>query len=415
MNGIIIRAPREEEFHAIFELACAAFGEQPTQEDEDAHRLGFPFDRALCAYEDGRMVATSAVYSQELTIPGDAAIPMGGVTWIATLPTHRRQGLLRQLMVAAFADMAARGEAVSGLGASEGNIYGRFGYGPAASVMSFSVDRPYAAFAVPVDDSIPRRLRLLAPEEAVVRLPALYESLRLSRAGAVSRPQSWWNAYLADPPSEREGAGHMLHVTHETISGVPDGYVSYGIKEAWEGSTALNTVRVVELLAADAQVYAALWRYVLNTDLCQTITYGRGRVDEPLRWLLADPRRFKVHALTDFLWLRLLDVPRALAARAYRAEGELVLELRQSFPEPRESRLLLRTGPSRTPGADCAPTDGTPDLSLEAGSLAAAYLGGVTFTTLAGAGRVRELKTGACRLADAMFATETAPYSATEF
>lgn len=414
MSGLEIRAPREEEFGAIHEVGCIAFGEHPAKEDEDAHRLGFPFDRALCAYEDGRMVATAAVYTQELIIPGGAALSMGGVTWIATLPTHRRRGLLRRLMVAMSAEMVERGEVLSGLGASEGTIYGRFGYGPATSIVSFSVERG-AAFALPLDHSVAGRLTLLSPEETAARLPAVYESLRFSQAGTVSRPQIWWNGYLADPPSEREGTGPTLHVMHETVPGVPDGYVCYGIREAREASIALNSVRVVELLAADPHVYRALWDYILNTDLCQTAICGRGRADEPLRWLLADPRRFRVNALSDFLWLRLLDIPRALAARSYRAEDELILEVRESFPSPRVSRLLLRTGPADAHGAECAPTTRPADISLETRSMAAAYLGGVSWSTLAAAGRVRELQAGAVERADALFATDRSPYCATEF
>jgi predicted acetyltransferase len=414
MSGVCFRVPGEEEFHAIYELSCVAFGAPLTKEDEDAHRLGFPFDRALSAYEDGRMVATAAVYTQELTIPGGAALPMGGVTWISTLPTHRRQGLLKQLLLAVSADMVERGEMVSGLGASEATIYGRFGYGPATSVTSFSVERG-AAFAVPATASPAGRLSLLSPEEAASLLPAVYARLGLSQAGAVSRPQAWWNGYLADAPGEKDGAGSTLHVAHESSPGVIDGYASYGLKEAWEGATALNTVRVVEMQAADAGVYGALWDYLLNTDLCQTITWDRGRVDEPLRWFLADPRQFRVNALSDFLWLRFLDAPGALAARSYRAEGELVLELTENFPNSRASRLLLTTGPAEAPGAECAPTTRPADLSLEAGMLAAAYLGGVSFTILAAAGRVRELTAGAAARADALFATDSPPYCATEF
>ncbi len=415
MDGIVIRTPREEEFHAIWEIACVAFCAQPTQEDEEAHRLGFPFGRALCAYEAGKMVATSTVYTQELTVPGHVAVPIGGLSWITTLPTHRRRGLMQQLVAASLADMADRGEIVSGLSASEGTIYGRFGYGPATSVMSFSVDRPHAAFSGPTADPASNRLTLLDPSEAASRLPAIYDSVRLAQAGSVSRPPGWWRGHLADPPGDRGGFSRMLHVMHETLPGNPDGYVSYGFKEEWEDSTALNAARVVELVAADSHAYRALWDYVLNTDLCQTAICGRGRVDEPLRWLLADPRRFRVSALSDFLWLRLLDLPRALAARAYRAEDNLVLEVRESFPSPRVSRLLLRTGPADAPGAECAPTRRPADLSLETGSLAAAYLGGVSWSTLAAAGRVSEITDGAVRRADALFATDIAPFCATEF
>jgi predicted acetyltransferase len=184
---------------------------------------------------------------------------------------------------------------------------------------------------------------------------------------------------------------------------------------------------VVEVMASGPGAYAALWEYLLNLDLIDTIAFSRGRVDEPLRWLLADPRRFTVTALGDYLWLRLLDVPRALAAREYGASGELVLEVTDVFPAPSTARFLLRTSPAGTrgrtdapglagtPGAECAPTTRAPDLALEIGSLGEAYLGGVAFATLAAAGRVRELRAGALKRADAMFSTSTAPYCVTMF
>lgn len=413
MDNIEIRAPREEEFPAILRVGTVAFGEEATEEDAEACRTSFPFVRALCAYEDGKMVATSAVLSLELTIPDKVAIPAGGVTWIATLPTHRRRGLLRRLLVSQFADMADRDESVSVLLASEGNIYGRFGYGPATSMMSFSIERPYAVFASPADD--PGRVTLLDAEEAAAQLPAIYDGLRLLRPGTVSRPADWWPHYLHDPLSERQGAGGMHHAKHETAPGVADGYVSYRIKESWAASTPLNEVQVVEVLAADPSVYKALWDYVLNTDLSRTTSCWRGRVDEPLRWLLADPRRFDVKALADDLYLRLLDVPRALSARTYRAEGELVLKVADMFPTPSETQYLLRTDPAAIPGAECGRTTREPDLELQIDYLGAAYLGGVSFAALAAAGRVRELTTGAIERADAMFSTAMAPFCSTMF
>jgi predicted acetyltransferase len=216
----------------------------------------------------------------------------------------------------------------------------------------------------------------------------------------------------------------MFHVVHETVPGTADGYVTYRVKAEFEGATALNAVRVVELLAADPGVYRALWEFVLGTDLCHTVSCDRGRVDEPLRWLLSDPRRFKVDELFDYLWLRLLDVPRALAARRYAAAGQVVLEVTDPFPLPRTGRYLLsvaQMAAGAAPGsvsslpAECTPTSSDPDLALDAGVLASAYLGGVNFTTLAAAGRLRELTPGAVARADAMFLAGMAPFCTTEF
>lgn len=425
MGDIEIRPIREDEFPAVLALACVAFGEESTEEDAQAYRAAFPFERSLCAFEDGRLVATSAVQSLELTLPGGVAVHMGGVTWIATLPTHRRRGLLRRLMAAQLADMRARGEIISGLGASEANIYGRFGYGPAAHFASFSVERAFASFAAPDDFATTGRISYLSDDEAASQLPAIYDGLRLHRPGTISRTPGMWSEFLGDPSANREGAGRMHYCKHETIPGAADGYAAYRVKEEWKGETPGNEVRVVELVASDRHVYRALWSFLLNMDLSQTVTCWRGRVDEPLRWLLADRRRFKVEAMADFLWLRLLDIPRALAARTYEAPGELVLEVTDSFPTPSRTCYLLRAGSggpldttADTGGlsaAECLPTGKTPDLALDMDMLGAVYLGGVSFATLAEAGKVRELTPGALRHADQMFLSSPAPFSATEF
>jgi predicted acetyltransferase len=181
--------------------------------------------------------------------------------------------------------------------------------------------------------------------------------------------------------------------------------------------------------AGGAVAYRALWGFVLGTDLCHTVSCERGRVDEPLRWLLADPRRFRVRELFDFLWLRLLDVPQALAARRYAAAGRLVFEVSHIFPTTATSRYLLTAEPATSDGpsaaptldpafpalADCHLTRSAPDLALGVDTLAAAYLGGVSFATLAAAGRVREITPGAAAHADAMFASGIAPHCSTEF
>ena len=302
---------------------------------------------------------------------------------------------------------------LSALLASEGNIYGRFGYGPATSVVSFSVEQAYAALAIPVED--PGRVVLLGADEAAGQLPLIYESLRSLQPGALSRSEGWWAEYLYDPPRHREGGSGMFHAKHETVPGIADGYVSYRVKDEWEGAIPLSSALVVELVADDPLVYRALWDFVLNTDLCRTISFSQGRVDEPLRWLLADPRRFRVDALADHLWLRLLDVPRALAARTYGSPGRLVLEVTGTFPAASADRFVLDVDPVGGGRAECAPTTAPPDLSIGLDSLGAVYLGGVSLTALAIGGRVRELTTGAVERADAMFKTSRAPYCVTMF
>ncbi len=83
------------------------------------------------AFVDGRLVGGSAMISLEVTVPGSRPVRLGGVTSTAVAATHRRRGLLRLMMQAMFDEARERGEPLAGLSASEGTIYGRFGYGPA--------------------------------------------------------------------------------------------------------------------------------------------------------------------------------------------------------------------------------------------------------------------------------------------
>lgn len=414
VDDVQIRAPRPEEFPEIIALCDVAFGEETPAEDEAVYRRTFPFDRALCAFEAGTMVAVSAVLSLELTLPGGTTLPTGGVTWIATLPTRRRRGLLRALMAAQFEDIAERGEALSALFASEGAIYGRYGYGAATRIAGFTVDLSRADFAAPVDEATAGSLTLLDDDQAAARLPAIYERLRLAHPGAVSRPPEWWTVYLHDPVGEREGAGRMHHAAYESPEGVAQGYVSYRLKEEWSGYVPAGEVKVVELEADGLQAYRALWDYILRTDLCRTASCWRGRTDEPLRWLLAEPRSFAVTAWADDLYVCIHDVERALGARTYSAEGDLVLEVTRAFPRDSTECLLLTAG-GEAGGAVCAPTTRSPDLTLGMESLGAVYLGGVSFTVLLRAGLVQEWTAGAIRRADAMFQTGGAPHCSTMF
>ncbi len=409
-----IRAPREDEFHEVVALANIAFGEEATVQDESAFRRAFPFDRALCAFDAGRMVGSLAVLSLELTLPGRTALPAGGATWGATLPTHRRRGILRSLFEAQLNDMMYRGDPLSVLLASEATLYRRYGYGPATSLMSFSIERAYARLAGQTKDSPPQGITLVAGVEAAGRLPGIYEALRLEQPGAVSRSPGWWASYLWDPLMERQGATGMYHAVHTGRNGAADGYVTYRIREQWTASTATGEVQIIELVAGDREAYRALWEFVLGTDLCQTISCWRGRVDEPLRWLLADPRRLTVNAVADDLYVRLLDIPRALAAREYTTPGELVLEVSEPFPVARTGRFLLKAG-GIGEGSECRPTDRAPDLSLNVDTLGAAYLGGVSFAILAAAGHVAVADRRALAVADAMFSAGIAPYCSTMF
>jgi predicted acetyltransferase len=200
---------------------------------------------------------------------------------------------------------------------------------------------------------------------------------------------------------------------HFGAGGEPDGYASYRVKESWERWLPNNSLIAVELVAEKSEVRERLFRALLSMDLIRTVTLRLAPVDGPLRWLLGDLRQLRTNFVADELWLRLLDVPRALAARSYNMPGRLVIDLQDQLFPVKSGRYLLETeGDGR---AEVSPTQEPEDVALDASALGSAYLGGVSFETLRQAGRLEERRPGACRRADLMFREEPPPFSGTEF
>ncbi len=174
-----------------------------------------------------------------------------------------------------------------------------------------------------------------------------------------------------------------------------------------------HTLLVEDMVATTAEARRALWQYCLGVDLVSAVRAQNVPVDDPFPWTLPDPGRFRVTGLYDLLWLRLVDVPVALAARRYGGEGRIVFEVTDRFRPAAAGRYGLDTAAD---GGECGRTAADdPDLALEVADLGAAYLGGVRFSTLAGAGRVAELRPGALGRADALFASTPLPWCSTDF
>jgi predicted acetyltransferase len=388
----------------------AAFGESWSEEESERYRGRQELDRSLAAFEGERIVGTAGAYSMELTLPGLRTIPVGGLTNIAVLPTHRRRGILRAMIERHLRDVEARGEPASVLNASESIIYGRFGYGAATIDAQYEISTRHAAFRHPV--KAPGRIRLLGAAESEKVLPPLYDRVRHAQPGELSRDRGHWSTYFADPEWNRRGASQHFDVVYEEAPDRIEGWAGYRLERRSSDGLPGNIVLLRELHALTTTALAALVRYCLDLDLATAVRIWPRPLEEPLRWLLADPRRLRVNRIVDNLWVRLLDLPAALTARGYAHEGRLVLQVSDALRPRNQGRFLLEATQA---GASCQPTGLPPDLVLEVADLGAAYLGGVRFTTLARADRVAEQTPGALHRADQLFASDPMPLSTTFF
>jgi predicted acetyltransferase len=401
--AIEIRLPAPDQVRRFLETGATAFQEAFRPEDAERDERILDRERMFAAYEDGTLAGTAADIGLTLTVPG-GELPAAGVTLVGVLPTHRRRGILSRLMRAEHDAIAARGEPLAILWASEESIYGRYGYGMAT--MRFSMDAERDRMRFRGDPPPVGRVRLVDEEAAARVLPPIYDRVRRETPGMFERTEAWWREYrLPDPEHYRHGAGPRYFAVLE-LDGADEGYARYRVKDDWAEGTPASKLRVIEAITTSPLAERELWRYLFGVDLVQRIETWHLRADHPLISLVTEPRRLRLR-LADGLWLRIVDVERALADRTYAADGAVSLELVDPFLPANEGvwQLEASGGEGRVSRAEVQP-----DLRLDIADLGSAYLGGFTFTELARAGRVEELTGGAVDRADDLFRTRAAPW-----
>ncbi|MGW0699318.1 GNAT family N-acetyltransferase [Streptomyces sp. NPDC002867] len=361
-------------------------------------------DRSLAAWDGDECVGTAGAFTFQVSVPGGAMAPAAGVTMVSVAATHRRRGVLTSMMRRQLDDVRALGEPLAVLTASEPAIYGRFGYGTATHQMSVEVDSSRVRIAVPpgADDV---RLRFVTVEEGAEACERVYVRTIGSRPGMLARTPGWEGLALLDPPGEREGASAMQCVLAER-DGEVVGYVRFHNKPQWSPAGPEGSVSVRHIDALDPAAYAALWRFLCEIDLTSTVQARNRPVDDPLLHLVSDIRRCNVR-LRDSLHVRLVEVGAALEARTYAAPVDVVLDVEDAFCPWNSGRWRL-SGDAK--GASCERTEDAAELSLSVRELGAAYLGGVSLSSLAGAGRVRELREGALAQTSSAFGSDVAPW-----
>src|SRR4051812_16674872 len=289
-----LRPAAPGELEAFRRSMARAFHVELTEEfSERFARITEP-ERTLAWFDDGRIVATGGVFTRELTVSG-AFVDCAAVTMVTVAPTHRRRGLLRAMMRRQLEDVRDRGEPVAALWASEGTIYGRFGYGIAARAARLLARRPAARLAAPAPSD---GLRAGPAGGHIEAMRAVYDRVRAQRPGMLDRRGVWWQDRLHDPASERHGATALQAAV------VEDGYALYAVRSGNDEDGPAGEVKVRELVAATPLAHARLWAFLLDQDLTRSITWDSAPVDEPLGLRLSDPRALRT-AISDTLWVRL--------------------------------------------------------------------------------------------------------------
>ena len=393
-----------EELRVALDAITHYFGRDTTPETATEFAQWIALERVHAAFDGDAIVGGAGAFSWRLSVPG-GSVPAAGVTVVGVLPTHRRRGVLTQMMRAQLDDCRERGDVVAHLWASEPTIYGRFGYGLATRMGKMTLPAERTRFATPFD---PRgSFRLVDLDTAAATLPALYDRMSEQRPGMASRDETWWRTRrLFDEPTRRHGGGPLNRVLLE-LEGEPAGYALYRVEQAWRNGISSGTVTVVEAVAPGPEGVRELWRWLLDFDWTSQFVADLLPVDHELVLLLAEARRMSFQ-VNDATWLRLVDIGAALAARAYTGDDAVVFEVRDAFCPWNEGRWRVANGEAERVDADA-------DIALDVSALASAYLGAFTFAELARSSRVQELREGAIARADALFARSLAPWCAEIF
>lgn len=402
---IEITGVTESEWTEFLRVDQLAFGYDATEEENELDRGLREQERMIAARVDAEMVGIAAAYSFDMTVPGGSA-PVAGVTWVGVLPTHRRRGVLTAMMRHQLHGLHdSGGEAVAALFASESIIYGRFGYGQASQDLRLTMHRGTNALrrVSPPSDSL--TLRLCDPDEVLASLKPVYEVERRQRPGMLARDDRWWRVTTFFPERRRDGASSLRAVLLSDDARLR-GYAIFAIKDDWVEGRPASVVRVREMFATDPEAYSGIWRFLLDIDLTATVEVRSRPLDDPLLHLLTDPRGVRP-TVSDALYVRLVDVDRALEQRTYDAPVDVVLDVSDDFCPWNAGRWRLTGGES---GATCTRTSDAANVALSATELGAAYLGGTSLGTLARAGRVREETPGAVAVVDRAFRHEPLPW-----
>jgi predicted acetyltransferase len=407
---IEIRNTRVEELPAFVTSMSVAFLEHLST-DGVAEQLARVWDmkRTWAAFDGDTIVGTFRSWPTELTVPGRGKLDASAIAGVSVRPTHRRRGILRQLVAAEHAAIRERGEAVGLLYASEYPIYGRFGYGVSCRRAAWTLSTARSGFLVTSTGTV----ELVETSEAVRdQLIAVFDAWRERQPGEIRRRPFTWDMDTGLKETSWDPRWKGWIALHRDTAGAIDGYVRYRAEQKWETSQPQGALLVDDLHALTDDAYVSLWRYLADVDWVATVKAERRSPGERLPWLLSNARAADVSDVGDGLWARLFDIPRALEARTYERDGSAVIEVVDPGAADRPLRVLLEAS---TGGATCRPTDRSPDITVGVAALSAAYLGGTPLRAAAVAAGLDEHRAGVAANVEALLRTADEPWCSTFF
>jgi predicted acetyltransferase len=395
----------EGEWADLVPLLNLAFAAPWSEAQVEAERKIWEPDRSIVATEGKELAGHTCAFSLRMSVPG-AQLPVAGVSMVGVSPTHRRRGILRDLMRRQLTELHEQGrESVAALTASEPVIYGRFGYGLGSDHRRITVPKISRALRY-VEGVADVRISYADPAESMSVCMTIHNAEAADRPGMFQHDERWSRNVIGDTMLTDTRSASPLRCVLASRDGETTGYAHYRTKRTDRGFVDVSRVH-----ARDLPSRVKLWQFLLDQDLLSETTYEQLAGDDPLLTLLVDPRAPKATTV-DGVWVRLAEVDRALAGRTYASEVDVVLGIEDDFCPWNEGSWHLVAGPT---GATCEKTDRPADLQLGVRELGAVYLGKPSLALLGAAGLVEERTPGALAAASNAFLGERLPWLDTGF
>ena len=324
MDDFEFRPATADEMPALRRLGRYVFaGEEADDDEPDVLRPEW----TLAAFHQGRLVASSGGFPFKVRLNGRGVLA-DGVTAVGTSPDFRRRGLVRRMIGDLLRRARENGQPVSILWASMGAIYQRFGYGPASTQVEYAFDPRFAAlqFGEPAGG----HTRMAEGDDAIRVISDLYRRFIEPRNLLLHRSKVLWEL----PFRRKKPQTHCA--VHYGADGEADGYLLYTVssREKPDSDPDLDQhLTVSDLVWLNMNGYRGLWEFLRAHDLVGKVTTHFAAEDDPAPSLLLEPRVLQ-RRTSDGIWLRVVDVARALAARGYDRAGETTVRVAEDAECP---------------------------------------------------------------------------------
>lgn len=380
--------------------------------------LGLPAELRFAAEVDGPSDPSTypgiyGVYPLELALPGGDLVPCAGLTWVGVHPDHRRRGVLSAMLrhhLEQVHDTA--GTHVSALHASEPAIYGRYGYGLASLEQPLTLGRGTTLTAPGLDEAagtITTRMADTSDPATPQRLHAVHRA-HPDSGSIVGAPSYYERVCQSFPQWLRDK--EPWRILFAQRDGADVGFAMFRRNAKWEAARPAGTLEVFVAVGEPA-TRLALLRRLVDFDLTGSVHLRTASAEDPVLAWVGGPRSTAGVETYDSLWVRLVDLPEALAARAWNAPCDVVVEVADTHAPWNAGTWRIHAGADGTAVAER--TDADADLRLPVEALGAAYLGGGNLVALARAGRVTEARPGAAAELWRAMRTDVAPSASLMF